>query len=182
MTIPKMKNILSLITLFFSFTIIALPASAEYCKMVGGENNIVWINIPRSQVTMLNTTKINLKGKMYTLDRSKRIFYEDGLPEVNTIVTLNDNIASTQIPSCLILQNCSESEKDRLKLIEKVDKYDPLVYINEKAEINTSSYQCTTVSGKNGCWDLNKNTKVKILNYTSINDLLFALVRVVSCK
>lgn len=49
------------------------------------------------------------------------------------------------------------------------------------ASFNMGAYLCTEDGGRRGCWDLNKGSKLRVLSYTYIHGILFALVYVESC-
>lgn len=164
-------------------------ASAEYCDMIGGSGDILWIHVPKSQLTTDKVvTVIDKSPKDYKIDRSMRLFVKDGIPNVNDIVVLNTYIADTNIPDLLQFNNCSndpflgeEEAASRWKIIQEVDQR-PLIYHEDgKAEINSAAYHCTHSGGRRGCWDLNAGAKLKILNYTLIKGVLFALIYVVDC-
>ncbi len=142
---------------------------------------MVWIHIPKSHIQENLETQVSLNGRTYKIDRSERLFVKDELPKVNDTVFLNQDIASTQLPSCLPLNQCTEEELERWSVIQETDKNKPFIYNKEIAKINTEPYQCTYASGKRGCWDLNKGAKLEILALNSFDNILFALVRVVNC-
>jgi len=167
--VPKLKIFLSLAIIFSLFA--PAYAHAEYCDMIGGEGDISWIYIPRILTDM----------KSVKSDRSGRLFVEDRLPEVNETVTLNVDIASTQLPACLPNQSCSNEEIKRFEHIKEVDGRKPYIEENGIYKINESAYQCLKPGGRRGCWDLNEGARLKILSYTKIDDVLFALVLVESC-
>lgn len=171
----------SIISTFLLIFLNAGSASAEYCDMVGGTGDIEWIHIPRSQLQDNGKNQINYNSKIYEYDRSKRLLVKDEIPSVNDTVKLNQDVAGTQLPSCLQLNNCDDEDKERWKIIKQVDKYNPFIFEQGKAIINTSAYQCTYSVGRRGCWDLNSGATLKILGFTYIEQILFALVRVENC-
>lgn len=167
--------------LFYLLLFNCCNAFAEYCDMVGvTENYVTWIHIPRSQLEDNGRKEINLNGKLYKHDRSDRLFVKDEVPHVNDIVVLNRNFASSELPSCLLLNNCSKEELHRWEIIQQVNS-NPTIYENGSATIDTSDYECTGSGGMRGCWDLNEGAKLEILSFTSIKGILFALVRVKDC-
>lgn len=75
------------------FTVLIIgpwAAYAEPCWMLGCRGVIGFMYIPRSQIDILPDQQTTILNDVtYTLDTSKRLLKEFGLPPVNSTVTLN---------------------------------------------------------------------------------------------
>lgn len=160
--------------------LVPLPAFAEYCDMVGATGEVKWLYIPRSQYLPTEKT-LRLGNRTYDVDSTARLFQRAGLPDVNATVVLQHNVSSTILPDCLSQSSCPKAELERQKIIEDIDKKSPYIFNEHTTSINTDAYYCTSSGGKNGCWDLPQGAKLKVIGYTTINQVLYALVQVNEC-
>lgn len=160
-------------------------ANAEYCNMIGDAGAVRWIYVPRTQYNFLNDkTEIkDMEGKVYKYEMRNRLFRDKtSLPLVNDVVTLNVNIQSSEIPSCMQLQNCRTDTLEHFKKINEIDGKTPILYNKDgTAEINSEAYQGVNSGGRLGDWDINKDAKLRIMGYQYIDGILFALVQIESC-
>ena len=159
-------------------------AQAEYCDMIGCKGDIAWMYIPAPQYSPAfdaPSMKVT-RGKEtteYTIDTSKQLFRTRGLPEVNAIAELNADVKSLNIPDCLTHDACSSDVKERWALIQQIEKNGGVHFDETRkiASVDDTAYQCRE-GGSRGCWDFNEGMKLKILSYTTMDGVLFALVRV----
>lgn len=179
------KQLLTALCLIMGFTgggIFSTSIHAEYCDMVGGEGEIHWIHIPRSQYMYNEQNNITINGKTYPLDRNARLFKQDGLPNINALVELNVNVASVNLPECLIKNDCSDTEIKRWETIKHTDRFAPFNPTHSGSyQINQAPYSCLHSHGTRGCWDISQGSSLKILGYNYFEQILFALVAVKSC-
>lgn len=178
-----MKKIIT--TIIFISLCLPSISFAEYCDMVGCRGDIYWIWVPKSQYQANGLKTIKRNDKSYQYNRSKRLFVEDKLPEVNEIVTLNVNLSSLDIPMCFVAEKCNPESEEHLKQIINIDTRESNIYHDSTltSEINDTGYQNSFVSGgRRGSWNLNEGAKLRIMGYQYMGSVLFALVYYVSEK
>ena len=176
-----MKLKFAILTMFLA--LYSGQVKAEYCDMVGcGRDVIKWIYIPKAQYgEMLDKPELKLNDISYSTNNSKRLFKETGLPEVNAVAELNVDVASTNLPECLLKNSCSADEQVRWATIADIDRMHSGIHLDKKqklASYDDRAYTCSDSRGKIGCWDFNQGMKLRILSYNTIEDVLFALVQV----
>ena len=167
MNIKKAFSCLSIIviaTLIGLFS--AVISHAEWCRMIGCKGEVGYVFIPMSQqFSRSDRNELRSNNSVYRI-QGRRIFKQFGIPEVNSIVTINTNTS-------LMTESCIAANKQEIAKFSYM--FDDTKKIATIREYNIE-----------GCLRVESGAKVKILGYRLLtpgkpgDDRLFALVLYVS--
>lgn len=158
---------------FVLFFLISTNAIAEDCSAIGCTGSVGYVFLSEAQYRN-NQSEISLNGIKYKVTDSDRIFIEKGLPDINSVVTVNTSYYE--------LFGVYDIKDDLKYISKKLVNWKDEEFDDKNKIVNLNAFQ-GSIGNR-----LTQGTKLKILGYRMVKEFIpetyfnhiIVLVKVVS--